>query len=117
MAESSHGHPSALLDCVIVAAGGGFIFLISRAGVEAGHPALNGGAAILGCLYIIYLGVLFLLSYMFPDKTFVLNFLRYVCDECSMPRSASGRRMALFFFALGLGIGGWVLLVGLGVMK
>ena len=114
MAEPRHNHPSVLLDFVIVAAGVGFLLLISRSGLEAGHPATKGGGAILGGLYLIYLGILFLLSYLFPDRTFLLNFLRYLCEECSRP---AGRRMALFYSALGLAIGVWVLLVGLGVMK
>jgi hypothetical protein len=116
MAEPRHNHPSALLDFLIVAAGVGLLFIMSRFGVEAGHPAAKGGGTVLGGLYIIYLVVLFLLSHIFPDRTYVLNFLRYVCEECSIPRSA-GRHMGLFYFVLGLVVGGWVLLVGFGVLK
>lgn len=116
MPENRHSHPSALLDLLIVAAGVCFLVFISRSGVEAGHPVAKGFGAVLGGLYVIYLGVLFLLSYFFPDRTYVLCFLRYVCEECSIPRSAAGRHMAFFYFVLGLVIGGWALLVGLGVL-
>jgi hypothetical protein len=104
-----------LLDFLIIAVGVGLLLLMSRFGVKAGHPATKGGGAVLGGFYIIYLGVLFLLSYIFPDRTYVLNFLRYVCEECSIPRSA-GRHTGLCYFAVGLVVGGWILLVGLGVL-
>jgi hypothetical protein len=116
MAEDRHSHPRALLDLLIVGGAVCFLVGISRSGVEAGHPIAKGVGAVLGGLYVIYLGVLFLLSYFFPDTTYVLSFLRYVCEECSIPRSAAGRHMALFYFLLGLVIGVWVLLVGLGVL-
>jgi hypothetical protein len=68
---------------------------------------------VLGGVYSIYLGVLFLLSYFFPDRTYVLNILRYVCEECSRPAS---RYMAWVYFAVLVGVGSWLLLIGLGVL-
>lgn len=53
-------------------------------------------------VYVIYLGVLFLLSYFLSDASYVLALLRWVCEHFSHPR---GRHMALFYFALSLVLG------------
>jgi hypothetical protein len=113
MAETKQKSPKLALDVLIVAAGVAFILLIGAAGGHAGHPAEKGPAAVLGGVYSIYLGALFLLSYFFPDATYVLCFLRYVCEECT--RGGKGRHMAFVYFALGFGFGAWLLLFGLGV--
>ena len=67
----------------------------------------------LGGLYITYLGVLFLLSYFSSSACYVFSFLSYLCIACSHPAS---RHMALFYFALSLGIGSYLLLIGFGVL-
>jgi len=113
MEEPPHRHPSLLLDFVIVAFGVGLVILYSRFSFEAGHPASKGAGAILGGLYLIYLGVLFLLSYFFSGACYVFSFFTYICEACSHP---SGRRMAWFYFILNLLIGLSLLLVGLGVL-
>jgi hypothetical protein len=111
--ENTRSQPSALLDCLIVAAGVGFLVLIWASGIEAGQSVTKGVGAILGGLYSIYLGVLFLLSYLCPDRTYILNILRYACEVCSMPAS---HYMAWFYFALFLAGGSWLLLIGFGVL-
>jgi hypothetical protein len=108
-----HRHPNLLLDFLIVALGAGLAIAASKFGLEAGHPAMKGFGAVLGGLYIVSLGVLFLLSYFFPDSTYVLCFLRYFCEACSRP---AGRGMAWFYFALSLAAGSYLLLVGFGVV-
>lgn len=113
MAETRHNRPSLLLDLFIVAVAGALLGVASRFGLEAGHTPTKGVASVVGGLYIIYLGVLFLLSYFFSDACYVFSFLCYVCEACSRP---AGRRMAWFCFALGLLLGSGVLLVGLGVL-
>jgi hypothetical protein len=113
MTDTKEKHPRLALDVFIIAAGAAFVLLLGAAGAEAGHPIEKGPAAVLGGLYAIYLGVLFLLSYFFPDATYVLCFLKYVCEECT--RGGRGRHMAFVYFALGLGFGAWLLLLGLGV--
>jgi hypothetical protein len=113
MAENKQKSPKLALDVLIVAAGAGFVLLIGAVGGRAGHPIEKGPAAVLGGLYAIYLGALFLLSYLFPDATYVLCFLRYIREECT--RGGRGRHMAFVCFALGLGLGAWLLLFGLGV--
>ena len=114
MTNTKQKHPRLALDVLIVAAGVVFLLLIWAAGVQAGHPIGNGPGMVLGALYVIYLGLLFLLSYFFPDATYVLSFLRYVCEECT--RGGTGRHMAFVYSALGLAFGSWLLLVGLGAL-
>ena|ERR1017187_908325 len=111
MAETNH-KPHLMLDCVVVVLGAALALLSSRLGLRAGHPATMGPGAVLGGLYLAYLGLLFLLSYLFPEACYVFSFMRYVSEECSRPRS---RHMALFYCGLGLLFGAWLLLVGLGV--
>jgi len=113
MTNTKQKHPNLALDVLIVAVGAAFILLIEAAGTQAGHQIAKGPASIIGGLYLVYLGVLFLLSFFFPDATYILSFLRYGCEECT--RGARGRHMAFFYFGLGLVFGVWLLLVGLGV--
>jgi hypothetical protein len=111
MAKANH-KPSLALDIVIVALAVAFVVLSSKLGLQAGRPAMMGPGAVLGGIYLVYLGLLFLLSYLFPEVCYVFNFMRYVSEECSRPRS---RHMALFYCGVGIVIGTWLLLVGLGV--
>jgi len=111
--EDSNRHPSLLLDFLILAIAVGLLVAISKFGLEAGHPAARGAGSIFGGVYILYLGLLFLLSYFFPRRCFVFSFLAYVCQECSRP---AGRAMAWFYFALSAVVGSCLLLIGLGVL-
>lgn len=111
MADTNH-KPSLALDFLIVALAVALVVLSSKLGLRAGHPATMGPGAVLGGVYFVYLGLLFLLSYLFPEACHVFSFMRYVNEEWSRPRS---RHMALFYCGLGLVIGAWLLLVGLGV--
>jgi hypothetical protein len=113
MAETRHNHPSLLLDLLIVAAGAALLIVALRFGLEAGEPPTKGAATVLGGLYIIYLGVLFLLSYFFSDACYVFSFLSYLCEVRSHP---AGRHMAIIYFAVSLIVGSWCLLIGLGVL-
>jgi hypothetical protein len=113
MTEPKQKKPKWTLDVLIVVVAAALVVLSGYFGAQAGHAPVKGAGAVLGGTYIIYFGVLFLISYFFPDKTYILNFLRYVCEECS--RGSPGRHMAFVYFALGLVLGGWVLLVGLGI--
>jgi hypothetical protein len=111
--EESDRHPFLLLDLFIVAIAVGLFVATSKCGLEAGHPATRGAGSIFGGIYILYLGLLFLLSYFFPRRSYVFSFLGYLCQACSRP---AGRSMAWFYFALSVAIGSCLLLVGLGVL-
>jgi hypothetical protein len=111
--EKSQVHPNLLLDLLIAAIAAALLIVAYKFGLEAGHPATKGAGAIFGGVYILYLGLLFLFSYIFPRRCYVFSFLEYVCQECSRPR---GRAMAWFYFTLSAVIGLYLLLVGLGVL-
>gem|GEM_PF-4543039 len=113
MSQVRHNQPNLVLDFVIVIVAAALLVLASRFGLEAGHPATKGAAAVYGGLYIVYLGVLFLLSYFFCRACYIFTFLQFVCTSCSRPRS---RHMALLYFALGFGLGLSLLLMGLGLV-
>ena len=105
--------PSLALDVVIVGIAGALIVACSKLGLRAGHAATVGPGAVVGGAYLVYLGLLFLLSYLFPEACYVFSFMRYVSEECSRPRS---RHMALLYCGLLSVSGAWLLLVGLGVL-
>ena len=111
MSETNY-KPNLALDFVIVALAVAVVVMSSKLGLRAGHPATMGPGAVLGGVYFVYLGLLFLLSYLFPEACYVFSFMRYVSEECSRPRS---RHMALFYCGLLLVVGARLLLVGLGV--
>jgi hypothetical protein len=113
MAQTTHRQPSLLLDLLIVAVAAALLILPSRFGLEAGQPPTEGVGTVLGSFYFIYIGFLFLLSYFFPDRSYVLNFLTYICEVWSRP---AGRYMAWLYFAVSLAAGSCLLLVGLGVL-
>ena len=111
MSETNY-KPSLAIDFLIVAVAIALVVLSLKLGLRVGHPVTVGPGAVLGGVYFVYLGLLFLLSYLFPEACYVFSFMRYVSEECSRPRS---RHMALFYCGLGLVLGAWLLLVGLGV--
>src|ERR1051325_10743353 len=113
MPQTTHRQPSLLLDFLIVSVAVALVVLASRFGLQAGHPATRGLGAILGGLYIAYLGVLFLLSYFCSSACYVFSFLSFVCIACSRPAS---RHMALFYFVLSVGIGSPLFFFGFGVL-
>jgi hypothetical protein len=113
MREINQKHPSLALDALILAAGAGLAILSWHFGARPGHPLVHGPGAVFAGIYVLYSGCLFFLSYFFPDSTYIVNFLCHVCEERS--RGGKGRHMALLYFALALGFGGWLLLFGFGM--
>jgi hypothetical protein len=111
--EQSQRHPSLVLDLLILAIAAGLLLASSKLGLRTGHPATTGTGAIFGGVYIVYLGLLFLLSYFFPRHSYTFSLLAYVCQECSRP---AGRWMAWFYFALSAVIGSILLLIGFGIL-
>ena len=70
--EKSQQPPSLLLDLLIVAVAAGLLVAASKLGLEAGRNAIRGPGAIIGGVYILYIGLLFLLSYFFPRRSFAI---------------------------------------------
>ena len=89
MSTIKQKHPNLALDALIVAAGVALAILSGHFGAAVGHPLVKGLGAVLGGIYVMYIGCLFLLSFFFPDASYIINFLRYVCEECS--RGGKGR--------------------------
>lgn len=113
MPDTRNSHSRLFLDVFIVAVAVVLIFLASHFGLETGRPATRGIGTVLGGFYIVYLGVLFLLSYFFSKGCNIFRFLNHVCTACSQPAS---RHMALFYFVLSLVFGSYLLLIGFGVL-
>ena len=105
--------PRVVVDVLIIAFAGILLIAASKLGLQTGRAAIKGTGAVLGGIYIIYIGVLFLLSYFFPGRSFVFCLLGYLCEECSRP---AGRAMAWLYFGLSVIIGSALSLVGLGVL-
>ena len=61
---------------------------------------------------VFYIGILFLLSYYYSHKTFLLRGFMWICENFSAPRH---RKMALFYFGLTLFLTGLSTLNILGV--
>jgi hypothetical protein len=76
-------------------------------------PQTREGEVFIGA-NIIYYGLLFLSSYYWSHKTFVLRGLMWACENLSHP---SGRRMAFFYFALCAFLGSMAILSGWGMIK
>lgn len=114
MAQTRQQSPRLAVDLLIIGVGVALELLAWHFGVRPGQGVHRGLGTVLGGISVIYLGTVFLLSYFFPDSSYVLSFLRFVCEERS--RGASGRHMALLYFAGALLFGGWLLLFGLGVL-
>ena len=85
------------------------------AGVTSGlkpGPLRPGWPTFITGVSMMAWGAMFLGSYYFDHKTFFFRALIWVCEHLSRPK---GRRMALFYAALGFGLGGLGVLVGLGL--
>ena len=70
-AEAKLNRPSLVLDFCIVVVGAALVILALHSGLEAGKPAIKGAGAVHGGIYILYLGVLFLLSYFFGRACYI----------------------------------------------
>ena len=100
-----------VLDVVLIAVGAGLLWLALPFSVEtAGHeppPVFLG-------LYVIYLGVLFLLSYFYSHASYLLGLLIWICEHFTHPR---GRHMAFIYFGLSLVLGICALCSSFGLIR
>lgn len=113
MSDGGSKNRNMFIDILIVATAVALLALTWAIGSEVGKPLKKGMAAVWLGTNIIYLGVLFLMSYFFSRKSHVLSALMWICENFSNPR---GRHMALFYFALGLAIGLSALFIGFGIL-
>ncbi len=89
------------------------LLALSVAAQQRAVPGRQAVPSVFLGFYIIYLGVLFLLSYFYSHASCVLGALMWVCEHFSHPR---GRFMALFYFGLSLVVGLGALLAAFGVL-
>ena len=104
---------SILLGFSLIALLASLLFGAMLAGLESG-PIKVGLGSVLGGLYIMAWGIMFLLSFYFEEKTFFFRALIWVCENWSFP---SGRFMAFFYFLLATTLGAICVLQGLGVFQ
>lgn len=98
-----------LLGTILIAVLVVLLVAVLQAGVEPGPIRPGTGSVLLG-LYVLAWGFMFLASYFYSHKTFFFRALIWVCEHFSFPPS---RKMAFFYFALTLFIGGLAVLKGL----
>jgi len=71
-------------------------------------------ATVVTGVYIIGIGILFLLSYFFENESLVFQGLMWICENFSNPK---GRKMAFFYFVLSFTVGSMAILDGLGFLN
>ena len=76
-------------------------------------PYSHAGDFCIGA-FIIYVGVLFLSSYYWCHKTFVLRGFMWVCEHGNYPR---GRKTAFMYFAFCALLGCMEILAGFGMIQ
>ena len=81
------------------------------AGIEPGRPPKPGLGNVLLGVYVMAWGGMFFASYFFEHKTFFFRALIWLCEHFSHPAS---RKMALFYAALAIVLGGMGVLAGVG---
>ena len=88
------------------------LFVLARPSVIA--PVGRDVPPVFLGFYVIYLGVLFLLSYFYSDASYVLRSLIWICEHFSHPR---GRHMAFVYFGLSFVLGVCALCSAFGLIR
>ena len=101
-----------LLGTTLIAALVVLFVAVLQVGIQSGPIRPGAGSVLLG-LYILAWGFMFLASYFYSYKTFFFRGLLWFCEHLSFPAS---RKMAFFYFALALFIGGMGVLKGLALL-
>jgi hypothetical protein len=91
----------------------GLLGLCFWLGLASGPVGKGAATTVLG-VYVMFWGLLFLASYYYCGKCFFFRGLMWICEHFSRPRGA--RWMAMFYFGMTFLGGGWLFLVGLGVI-
>jgi hypothetical protein len=112
MKSASRLQQKIIFDAAMVLMAVGLLAL-SMAAQERALPDRQAAPSVFLGFYIIYLGVLFLLSYFYSHASYVLGALMWTCEHFSHPW---GRFMALFYFGLSLVVGVCALLAAFGVL-
>ena len=100
------------LGSLLIALLAGLLLASMLFGFKTG-PLHAGTSTILLGVYIMTFGSMYLFSFKYSHKTFLFRVLIWTCENWSYPKE---RRMALFYGALGLLIGGVTMLTGFGLI-
>ena len=109
----SANEPGVALGIGLIAILAALLLATLMSGFQTG-PIRPGASSVFLGLYLMAWGAMFLASYFFSHKTFFFRGLIWVCEHWSSPK---GRRMAFFYAALALVLGGMATLSGLGVIN
>jgi len=108
---SNHKEPGIALGVALIVLMAALVVASVMSGLKPG-PLRPGWPTFITGVSMMVWGAMFLASYYFDHKTFFFRALIWVCEHLSRPK---GREMAFFFAALGFGLGGLGVLVGLGL--
>lgn len=112
MTENTRGRePGVVLGIALIALMAALVTASVMSGLKPG-PLRPGWPTFITGVSMMAWGAMFLASYYFDHKTFFFRALIWVCEHWSRPK---GRGMAFFYAALGIGLGGLGVLVGLGL--
>ena len=100
-----------MLDAVLITVAGILLMLSWPSRVT---PVGEGAPPVFLGFYVMYLGFLFLLSFFYPDASYVLRSLIWVCEHFSHPR---GRHMAFVYFGLSVLLGICALCAAFGLLS
>ena len=101
-----------ILDVILVLIPVALYAAIVLYGINISAPRADIGTILSG-IYLQYLGVLFLLSYYFPHKTYILRGLDLFCEFTSLD---PGRWKAIFLFFMGMFLGTFLIAHGFGLI-
>jgi hypothetical protein len=93
---------------------GGLLVGALKDGVKLGGPIQQGTSSVLTGLYILSWGALWIASYYFPGRSYLLKGLMWCCENGG---SLRGAWTALLWGALALTLGILGILAGLGLVQ
>jgi hypothetical protein len=111
--ESVDARPDWRLDAVFGLVLLGLVGGAWASGLSLG-PVMPGQATVLLALYVMGWGVLFLLSYYFPNRSYLLKVLMWCCEH---GRGLQGPWTAVLWGVFAILLGAFALLLGLGVVR
>ena len=105
---------SILIGTVLISIALLFVFIDNIIGIIFRYEFQENIKDIITSIYAIYIGFLFLLSYYYENESFLFKALIWFCKHIGIIR---GKKLAFFFFALGLIIGIQGILQTLGIFN
>ena len=92
----------------------GSLFILHLINVKEFGVLEKGISTIFGSIYVLLIGVLFLLSYYFEEKSFLFKYFMWLCKVST---GSYGGKIAFFYFGLAILLGTMGLLYGFGILS